>query len=99
MSEMVEVQFVPDEKRVWVRPGATLVEAGAAAGVEIITGCTQGMCGTDPVFVASGAECLEVAGADERATLDRMGIEPEFRLACSARVARPGVVVIELGRF
>ena len=98
MSDLVEVSFVPDEKVVWVRPGATLVEAGTAAGIEIVTGCTQGMCGTDPVLIREGGECLEAAGDDERGTLDRMGLDGCYRLACSAKLAS-GRVVVELGTF
>lgn len=98
MADLVEVTFLPDDKTAWIRPGANLVDAGAAAGVEIVTGCTVGMCGTDPVFVKRGVEGLAPPSDDERATLDRMGLASEYRLACSAAV-QSGPIVIELGTF
>ncbi len=98
MVDLVEVCFLPAERTAWVRSGMTLVEAGAAAGVEIVTGCTRGMCGTDPVRVLGGADGLEPPAAHERATLERMGLGTDFRLACSARVTR-GRVEIETDAF
>ncbi|MCA8941481.1 MAG: (2Fe-2S)-binding protein [Planctomycetes bacterium] len=98
MAELVEVTFLPDDRTAWVSPGTNLVDAGAAAGVEVVTGCTRGMCGTDPVVVREGADGLAPPTDDERATLDRMGLGPEYRLACSAAV-RAGRVVVELGSF
>lgn len=100
MAELVEVHFLPDDRRVWVQPGLNLVEAGDLAGVEIVTGCTQGMCGTDPVRIVGGAELLEVWADHERGTLERMGLEADHRLACSARiVATSGVLTVETGTF
>ena len=98
MSDLVEVSFLPDEKVVWVQPGTTLVAAGDAAGLEIITGCTRGMCGTDTVLVREGVDGLAPPSDDERGTLERMGLSGEYRLACSATV-RQGPVVVELGSF
>ncbi|MBI5853336.1 MAG: (2Fe-2S)-binding protein [Planctomycetes bacterium] len=98
MTTLVEVRFLPVDRRAWLTPGSTLLEAGAAAGVEIVTGCTRGMCGTDPVRVREGHEGLRGPAEHERGTLDRMGLGPEWRLACSARVER-GPVVVEVGAF
>jgi nitrite reductase (NADH) large subunit len=103
MAELVEVLFHPDDRRVWMRPGATLVETAASAGVEIVTGCTRGMCGTDPVRVVAGGEQLNAPEDHERGTIERMGLAVgEFRLACSARLAEPAAGVtleIETGAF
>jgi len=55
------------------------------------------MCGTDAVRVEPDS-ALAPAQDPERSTLERMGLEPGFRLSCSARVER-GVVKVELGRF
>ena len=68
-DQLVEVQFDPARKVAWVRSGATLIQAGEAAGVEIVTGCTRGMCGTDPVLVREGADRLTPPEDDERGTL------------------------------
>ncbi len=98
MSSLVEVQFEPEGKTVWVKPDTSLIDAADAAGVEIVVGCTQGMCGTDAVLVRSGGEGLNLAEDTETATLDRMGLEGEYRLACAVKVLR-GPVTIELGTF
>jgi ferredoxin len=94
---LVEVQFEPAGKIVFVRPGTTLLAASEAAGVEIACGCCRGMCGTDPVR-AEPQDALAPPTDPERSTLERMGLDPAFRLSCSARVER-GVVKVELGRF
>lgn len=93
---LVEVQFEPVGKVVFVSPGTTLLAASSAAGVEIACGCRRGMCGTDAVKVSG--EGLEPPTDPERSTLERMGLEPGFRLSCSARV-RTGVVTVRLGEF
>jgi len=96
--DLVEVQFEPVGRIVLVAPGTTLLAASRAAGVEITTGCTRGMCGTDAVKVAADADGLQPAADPERSTLERMGLDPAFRLSCSARVHR-GVVRVQLGAF
>ena len=96
--DLVEVQFQPAGRIVLVQPGTTLLAASQAAGVEIATGCTAGLCGTDAVRVAAAADGVEPPAAAERSTLERMGLDPAFRLSCSARVRR-GVVQVELGAF
>jgi ferredoxin len=93
VSALVEVAFVPAGRRVWVRPGTDLVAAGLAAEVEIVTGCTEGMCGTDPVRILAGAEGLSTAEPHEIGTLERMGLGAGYRLACSARVLRGRIEV------
>ncbi|MFO1054892.1 MAG: 2Fe-2S iron-sulfur cluster-binding protein [Planctomycetota bacterium] len=98
MSSLVEVGFLPAGRTCWVAAGTTLLQAGAAAGIEIVTGCTRGMCGTDAVRIVAGVESIEPPSADERGTLDRMGLGAEWRLACSARV-RSGSLRIEIGAF
>ena len=74
------------------------MDEAEAAGVEIVTGCTRGMCGTDPVRIRAGLDGLSPAAEHERGTLDRMGLPGEFRLACSATVVS-GPILIETGAF
>jgi ferredoxin len=95
---LVEVRFEPVGKVVLVQPGTTLLQASQLAGVEIATGCTRGMCGTDAIAIDGGADGLEPPGPDERGTLERMGLATGFRLSCSARVQR-GAVRVALGAF
>lgn len=90
---LVEVHFREADKTVFVEPGTTLLAAAGMAGVDVMTGCTRGMCGTDAHRVAADPAGLEPATDDERGTLDRMGVGSDCRLLCSARV-RAGRVVV-----
>lgn len=93
--DLVEVSFVEDGKTVFVQPGTTLLAAAEMAGVEILTGCTRGMCGTDAVRVRGGdAEALAAPSDHEAGTLARMGVGEDCRLACSARVQAGRVEVL-----
>jgi len=92
--DLVEVSFRAAGKTVFVQPGTTLLAAAEMATVELLTGCTRGMCGTDAVRVeVNPADALEPPADHEAGTLDRMGVPEGCRLACSARV-RTGVVVV-----
>ena len=91
---LVEVRFQAAGKTVFVQPGTTLLAAAGMAGVDILTGCTRGMCGTDAVRVtADRIDALEPPAANEAGTLDRMGLRADCRLCCSARV-RAGVIEV-----
>lgn len=91
--DLVEVHFGNAHKTVFVQPGTTLLAAARLAGVDWPTGCTRGMCGTDAARVHAPAGALEDAAAQERGTLDRMGLPPDCRLLCSARVRRGRIEV------
>jgi ferredoxin len=95
---LCEVRFEPAGVAVFVQPGTTLLAAGRLAGVEIATGCTRGMCGTDAVSVDADKEALDPPADPERGTLERMGLGSGYRLSCSARVRR-GAVQVGLGGF
>jgi len=93
--DLVEVHFTAADRTVFVGPGTTLLEAAGMAGVEILTGCTRGMCGTDAARVtADRSDGLEIPAAHERGTLDRMGLAPGCRLLCSARVRAGRIEVL-----
>jgi ferredoxin len=99
MSEQpVEVVFEPVRRSARIAPGLTLLAAAESIGFEILTGCTVGMCGTDAVQVTAGAAGLSTPEDPELGTLERMGLGPEFRLACSARVLR-GCVHVKIDAF
>ena len=97
-SEMVEVLFEPAGARALVTPGITILAASEAAGVEIVTGCTEGMCGTDPVRIRQGLAGLSEPEDHERGTLERMGLAEDYRLSCSAKVLH-GPVCVETDAF
>ncbi|MDO8348879.1 MAG: 2Fe-2S iron-sulfur cluster-binding protein [Planctomycetota bacterium] len=91
---LVEVRFPAAGKTVFVQPGTTLLAAAGMAGVEILTGCTRGMCGTDAMLVTvDRADAMEPPAANEAGTLQRMGLAADCRLCCSARV-RAGVIEV-----
>lgn len=93
--DLVEVRFAVAGRSVFVQPGTTLLAAAGLAEVEILTGCTRGMCGTDAVRVACApADALEPPAEHERGTLERMGVGGDCRLACSARVRSGRVDVL-----
>jgi len=92
--DLVEVRFRTAGRTVFVQPGTTLLAAAGMAGVEILTGCTRGMCGTDAMLVSvDRSDALEPPAAHEAATLARMGVRGDCRLCCSARV-RAGVIEV-----
>ncbi|MCA8964782.1 MAG: (2Fe-2S)-binding protein [Planctomycetes bacterium] len=85
--DLVEVRFPLQDKFVLVQPGTTLLAAAELAGVELLTGCRRGQCGTDAIrVVADRADALEAPADGEAGTLSRMGVDGDCRLACSARV-------------
>jgi ferredoxin len=91
--DLVEVNFAAAGKTVFVPPGTTLLAAAGMAGVDVATGCTRGMCGTDAWHVDCAAGELLSATEPERSTLARMGVAADCRLLCSARLQRGRVVV------
>lgn len=84
-----EVTFVPDGKRVAAPRGRTLLDVAEECGMAIEAGCRMGMCGADPVAVTEGMDNLSPVRADERSTLDRLGLGETARLACCAKVLGP----------
>jgi NADPH-dependent 2,4-dienoyl-CoA reductase/sulfur reductase-like enzyme/ferredoxin len=84
-----EVSFEPEGKRVAVKEGLSLLEIAEANTLEIEAGCRMGICGADPVAIKDGMENLSAISDDERSTLDRLGLAPNTRMACCARVQGP----------
>ena len=87
-----EVAF-EDGPRVVAKPDTPLLELAESADLPIEAGCRMGVCGADPVGIVSGAEHLSPPAADEKATLERLGLDPAHnRMACCARVNGPVAV-------
>jgi NADPH-dependent 2,4-dienoyl-CoA reductase/sulfur reductase-like enzyme/ferredoxin len=84
-----EVTLSPEGRRLTVEPGRTLLEVVEANGLKIEAGCRMGMCGADPIAVLEGMEHLTPVRADERGTLERLGLAENTRLACCAKVQGP----------
>lgn len=84
-----EVTFEPDGKRIVVAKGKTLLEIAESNGLDIEAGCRMGVCGADPICVLKGMSNLSKVTSDERTTLERLGLGPNTRMACKARVKGP----------
>jgi nitrite reductase (NADH) large subunit len=90
----VEVTLLPDGRRVAADPDSTLLEIAERCGLAIEAGCRMGVCGADPVAVVEGMENLTPVGAEEQATLDRLGFAANTRMACCTRVRGPVTVTL-----
>ncbi len=88
-ASVIEIFERRSGKRFIAAPDKTLLESMEAAGVPIEFGCRSGLCGADPVAIVEGHEHLDQPGADEVATLRRLGLTGRARLACSARACGP----------
>ncbi len=94
--DKVEISFHPSAARVLADTGRTLLEIAESNAQPIEAGCRMGMCGADPVVITQGMEHLSPAGAEELATLDRLGLAGTARLACMCRVKGPVSLSFEL---
>jgi NADPH-dependent 2,4-dienoyl-CoA reductase/sulfur reductase-like enzyme/ferredoxin len=90
----IEVTFVPEDKRVVPKPGQSLLEIAEANGMTIEAGCRMGICGADPVAIKEGMDCTSPISDDEKATLERLGLAPNTRMACCVRVTGPVTVAL-----
>ena len=84
-----EITFLPDERRVVASPGQTLLEVAEANNLQIEAGCRMGICGADPVAIVAGMPNLSAISDDERATLERLGLADNTRMACCCWVTGP----------
>jgi 2Fe-2S ferredoxin len=92
---MPRVTFQPAGRAVEVQPGTLVVDAAEAAGVVLPANC-GGVCActTCHVWVEVGAGTLSEIGEREDDKLsEAMGLRPESRLGCQARVGTGDVVV------
>src|SRR3954470_23262598 len=90
-----EVHFVDADKTVVAKPGLSLLEIAESNGMTIESGCRMGICGADPVAIKDGMDCLSGISDDEKATLERLGLAPNTRMACCARVEGPVSVALK----
>ncbi len=84
-----EVTIEPTGVRVRLKLGQSLLEVAEASDQQIEAGCRMGVCGSDPISVIEGMENLSPPTADEEATLTRLGLAPNTRMACCAKVRGP----------
>lgn len=90
--ETVRVRFEPEGVEADVRPGSTVHEAAAEAGVLLEAPCGGlGRCGSCRVRASGG---LGPPGATERATLPGADLSAGTRLSCLARIEGPEAVTV-----
>lgn len=90
-----EVAFVERDGAVPADAGQSVLEIAEGCGLAIEAGCRMGVCGSDPVAILEGAEHLSEPEDEERSTLRRLGLAPNTRMACCARV-QDGAVTVSL---
>ena len=78
-------------------PTRSLLDGIELAGIKIDFGCRMGMCGSDPIVIAEGADRVSPPSQEELATLRRLGLEGRARMACVCRALKGGVT-IDLGQ-
>jgi NADPH-dependent 2,4-dienoyl-CoA reductase/sulfur reductase-like enzyme/ferredoxin len=86
------------ERHLAVPPGTTLLEVAERLELPVEPGCRMGVCGADPVCVLDGAANLSPIGSAEQATLQRLGLSEEVRMACCARVSGPVELTLDTRR-
>ena len=92
---MPRVTFLPGGETAEVAPGTLLIDAAEAAGAFLPGNC-GGVCActTCHVWVEAGAETLSALLEREDDKLsEALGLRPESRLGCQARVGEGDVVV------
>lgn len=85
-SNVPAVTFLPENRQMTTQAETTLLEIAESNELPIEAGCRMGMCGADPVAILAGMDELSPIEEDEKATLKRLGLAPNTRLACCARV-------------
>ncbi len=90
-----EVTFMPDERRIVADVGVTLLELAEANGLAIEAGCRMGVCGADPIAIVQGMGNVSPTSDDERATLERLGLAANTRMACCCRIKGPVSVSLQ----
>jgi 2Fe-2S ferredoxin len=93
MGTQIEVSFLPDNKKVLVRPGVTILDASRKAKVQIRTRCGgKAACLMCKVIVEDQSGLLPM-NQNERLKLGGLQ-EQGYRLACQAKVS--GAVKVTL---
>jgi 2Fe-2S ferredoxin len=97
---MAVVRYVKEGTEIEVPIGTSILEASWQAGVAEGYAC-GGVCAcsTCHVYVVSGGEILSEMAEDENDALDKaFDVRTSSRLGCQARIARDGVVEVEITR-
>lgn len=90
------VTFKNVGKTVAFDAGQTICAIAEKNGIKIVAECHAGICGSDPIRVISGRECLGPISDEEKGTLEDIcgHVAGEYRLACMAKPSAPVEVEI-----
>lgn len=84
---MPQLEILPDNVRVEISEGQTILAAAEAANVTIPHHCNgTGRCSTCRVWVLRGEDALTPRNDVEQAIADRLALDPRVRLACQSTV-------------
>ncbi len=91
------VKFEPAGVEVWVEPGTRLIDvADENPDTDIPFSCRAANCGTCRVQVVEGMDAFDPPGDEEQQVLEWFGDEPNVRLCCQLRLARPRAAIIKV---
>jgi NADPH-dependent 2,4-dienoyl-CoA reductase/sulfur reductase-like enzyme/ferredoxin len=94
MTAPAAITFMPGQVQAPIKTGQTILEIAESQHLPLTANCRLGMCGADPVCILDGMENLAPMGNDEKATLERLGLGANCRLACVSRLQ--GAVTVSL---
>lgn len=89
----VELRFMPDDKKVLVKPGTTVLDASKKARVHIRTRCGGNASCLMCKVITQDEAGLSAPGENEKYKLGDL-IGQQYRLACQAKVQRSCTVQV-----
>ena len=88
---MPSVYVLPDQRLVERRPAEAILPAALRARIPFAHACGgRASCSTCRVVVLEGWKACSERTPKERAIAERLGFDPEFRLACQTRISGYG---------
>jgi adenylate cyclase len=85
---MPSVYVLPDQRLVECRPAEAILRAALRARIPFAHACGgRASCSTCRVVVLEGWQACSERTQKERAIAERLGFNPEFRLACQTRIS------------
>ena len=85
---MPSVYVLPDQRLVECRPAEAILPAALRARIPFAHACGgRASCSTCRVVVVEGWQACSERTPKERAIAERLGFNPEFRLACQTRIS------------
>jgi adenylate cyclase len=81
------IRFLPDDRKIEVRDGESILDAALRTGITMAHICGgKSRCSTCRVLVMEGLENCSSKTTEEQDIADQLGFSPEIRLACQTRL-------------